>query len=44
MVGRMYVNAPVSSNIMTTTVTVILVIPLSIEDTNQQSLISKSKS
>lgn len=28
MVGRMYVKAPVSSNMMTTTVTVILMTPL----------------
>lgn len=28
MVGRMYVNAPVSSNMMTTTVTVIRMTPL----------------
>ena len=28
MVGRMYVSAPVSSNMMTTTVTVMRVIPL----------------
>ena len=30
MVGRMYVKAPVNSNMMTTTVTVIRVIPLHI--------------
>lgn len=29
MVGRMYVNAPVSSNMITTTVTVIRITPLS---------------
>ena len=28
MVGRIYVSAPVSSNIMTTTVSVILIMPL----------------